>query len=414
MAELVVGPSVRDRQARIAVSAAYAVQGLCFAGVVTQVPAIKERFDLGELHLSLILLAVPVIAGVGSVLAGVLAPRIGSATVLRVAALGVCLGLALDGLAPSLAALYPAVGFFGLAVGAVDATMNMQGVAVQARYGRTILNSFHAWWSVAGIAAALITSGTGAWHWPLAAATGLVAGLGAVVVAVAGPRLVTKSEESAATAAQPHPSGVVPMIRWWPVVLVGCAVMVMYIGESSVSLWSGVLLKDTLLASAAVVPLGWAAYLGFQLVGRVAADRVVGRFGVVGTVAAGGLVGAVGFGLTVVAQTPLLGIVGFAIVGAGLCVVVPMAFSTAGALDPTGTGVVIARVNLFNYAGFVVGSALIGVIGESVGVRLAFGVPAALALLIIPLAFAFRPAEAFRSVAAAGEPDLSARAMAAE
>jgi MFS family permease len=398
MAEMVAGPSdvvvppARNRQARIAVSAAYAVQGLCFAGVVTQVPAIKERFNLGDLHLSLILLAVPVIAGVGSVLAGVLAPRVGSATVLRVAGFGVCLGLALAGLSPSLAMLYPSVAFFGLAVGAVDATMNMQGVA---RYGRTILNSFHAWWSVAGIVAALVTSGTGAWHWPLAAATGLVAAVGALVVAVAGPRLVTKNEESTAIAAAPHPSGVAPAIRWWPVVLVGCAVMVMYIGESSVSLWSGVLLKDTLLASAAVVPLGWAAYLGFQLTGRMAADRVVGRFGVVGTVAAGGLIGAVGFGLTVVAQTP-------------------MAFSTAGALDPTGSGVVIARVNLFNYAGFVVGSALIGVIGDSVGVRLAFAVPAALALLVIPLAFAFRPAEAFRSAMAADDPARPARAMAAE
>src|ERR1044071_833666 len=126
MTEMVTGPSARDRQGRVSGFAAYAVQGLCFAGVVTQVPAIKDRFDLGELHLSLILLAVPVIAGVGSVLAGVLAPKVRSAIVLRIAALGVCLGLALDGLSPSLAALYPSVAFFGLAVGAVDATMNMQ------------------------------------------------------------------------------------------------------------------------------------------------------------------------------------------------------------------------------------------------------------------------------------------------
>jgi hypothetical protein len=77
-------------------------------------------------------------------------------------------------------------------------------------------------------------------------------------------------------------------------------------------------------------------------------------------------------------------------VGLGLCVIVPMAFSAAGALDPTGTGVVIARVNLFNYFGFVVGSALIGIIGDSVGLRAAFIVPAVLAIGIVPLATAFR------------------------
>ena len=97
----------------------------------------------------------PVIAGVGSVLAGVLAPRIGSATVLRVAALGVAALTA--GARPGRPAplLYVAVALFGLFLGGVDATMNMQGTAVQRRYGRSILASCHAWWSIAGIAGAL-------------------------------------------------------------------------------------------------------------------------------------------------------------------------------------------------------------------------------------------------------------------
>ena len=49
------------------------------------------------------------------------------------------IAMAAIGLAPTLGVLYAAVAVFGLAVGAVDATMNMQGVAVQRRYGRSIL-----------------------------------------------------------------------------------------------------------------------------------------------------------------------------------------------------------------------------------------------------------------------------------
>ncbi len=60
-----------------------------------------------------------------------------------------------SGWLPSRLALYPAVALVGLLLGAVDATMNMQGVAVQARYGRSLLASFHAAWSVGGILGAL-------------------------------------------------------------------------------------------------------------------------------------------------------------------------------------------------------------------------------------------------------------------
>jgi MFS family permease len=109
-------------------------------------------------------------------------------------------------------------------------------------------------------------------------------------------------------------------------------------------------------------------------------------------VAVGGLVGALGMALVALARVPALAITGFAIVGVGLCVVVPLSFSVAGALDPTGSGVAIARVNLFNYVGFVVGAGLIGAVNGAVGLRWAFAVPAALCLLIIALAPSFRVA----------------------
>src|SRR6476659_9474292 len=127
------------------------VQGLMFAAVLSQVATLQHKFDLYDLQLTIILAAVPIIAGVGSVLAGILAPRIGSASVLRVAMFGVCAGAAAIGFANTLTQLYITVGCFGLFVGAVDATMNMQGVAVQRRYGRSILASCHAWWSIAAI-----------------------------------------------------------------------------------------------------------------------------------------------------------------------------------------------------------------------------------------------------------------------
>ncbi len=401
----------RYRWARAGAAGAYSVQGMCFAALLTQVPALQERYAFTNNQLTLVLLAVPLVAGVGTVLAGALAARLGSAVVLRVAGPGVCACLAAVGYAGTRGLLYPAVAGFGLFVGAVDATMNMQGVAVQRRYGRSILASFHGWWSLSGIVGSLYTAAVNRAGLALGPALGIAGLAGLAVALVAGPAMLGRAEErgdrSAAGTrrAVPDPppaaaprSGLVsvpvpaPRVPWRPIILVGLGVMAMYIAESSTSNWSAVYLHSGLRASTSVAALGLGAYLTCQVLGRALADRAVQRFGASWTVAAGGLIGALGLVAVVAAPVPAAGIAGFAVVGLGLCVVVPQAFSAAGALDPTGSGIAIARVNLFNYAGFIAGAALIGPVADLAGLRAAFAVPAALSLAIVALAPAFRTA----------------------
>ncbi|MEN3306267.1 MAG: hypothetical protein V7603_2469 [Micromonosporaceae bacterium] len=403
---------VRDRRARTAAAGAYFVQGLCFAGLLTQVPTLQKKFDFTDLQLTLILLVVPVVAGVGSVLAGVLAPRVGSALVLRIAGPTVCVAMTGVGFANQRPALYAGIGLYGLALGAVDATMNMQGVAVQHRYGRSILASFHGIWGIGGILGSLANAAAGGLDISLGPTLGTVALVGLVLALLVGPSLYQHGE--AAVRLVEHPAdGPPPKIPWAPIVLVGLAVMLMYVSDSATSNWSAKYLEDALHASKGVVPLGLAAYLACQVSGRLLADRPVRRVGPVLPVAAGGLVGAVGMTLVAVAQAPAMAIVGFAIVGVGLCVVVPLSFSVAGALDPTGSGVAIARVNLFNYIGFVVGAGLIGTVDQAVGLRWAFVVPAALCLLIIALAPSFRVAARIVRQRTAPEASLAPQSEAA-
>lgn len=378
----------RDRRARVGTAGAYFVQGLCFAGLVTRVPTLQKNFHFSDNALLLILLVVPVVAGVGSVLAGMLTPRFGSAIVLRIAGPAVCATMTAVGFAPSRLLLYVSVAAFGLALGAVDATMNMQGVAVQHRYGRSILVSFHGAWSIGGILGSLANAGAGRLHVSLGPNLGIIALVGLVISLTVGTSLY-RHREAAALAVE-LPQGAPPKIPWTPIVLVGLGVMLMYISDSATSNWSAKYLEDALHASSSVAPLGLAGYLFFQMLGRLMADWPVRRFGPVLPVAVGGLVGGVGMVLVALARTPALAILGFSIVGVGLCIVVPQSFSAAGALDPTGSGVAISRVNLFNYVGFVVGAGLIGVVNDVAGLRWAFAVPAVLCLGIIGLAPSFR------------------------
>jgi MFS family permease len=376
----------RARRARTAISAAYFTQGLCFAALLTQVSVLQEKFGFSTGELSLVLLAVPVVAGVGSVLAGALAGRTGSAIILRTGGIGVCAAVTAAGLAGSRQALYVVLAAVGLFLGMVDATMNMQGVAVQRRYGRPVLASLHGVWSAGGIAGALATAVTAHWHWPLAYQLGMVGAVGAGIALTAGPRLLGPVEE-----AGPSPVDGVTRVPWPPILAVGTAMMLVFIADSATSNWSAVYLHGDLGGSQSVAALGLAAYQTCMVVGRSLADRLVARHGPVRAVAAGASLGVLGLLLVAGAGSPALGIAGFAVLGLGLCVVVPQSYSVAGALDPAGTGIAVARVNLFNYVGFVVGAALVGTVAEGWGLRWAFAVPAALTVGTVLLARSFRP-----------------------
>ncbi len=393
--------SPADRRARIRASAFFAVQGLSFASVISQVEPFRDKFGLDDTQLTVTLAAVPVVAGVGSVLAGLLAPKIGSGAVLRMSAVGVAAMAAATGFVDQLPLFYAAVAVFGLFLGAVDASMNMQGTAVQRRYGRSILASCHAWWSVAGIAAALAAIWA-ADHLTQRQYLGGAAALGVAIALFAGPGLLKKALDVDPVAPDGSATTDGPTVRrGWTVAFIGIALMTMFMGDAATTSWSGIFLSDVLSASDAVVPSALFAYLVSQFLGRTAADSVIGRIGAVKTLLLGALVAAGGFVAVALAQQWQVAVAGFALVGLGLSVVVPLTFSAADALDPAGTGTVIAKVNLFNYAGVIVGSVIIGVVagtGDDDGrLRLAFAVPAALVLLIMALAPAFRVVDRARA-----------------
>src|ERR1700761_9405642 len=125
------------RRARGATFVAFGAQGYAFSVLTSEVANIQSRLAIDDGTLSILLAVVPVIAGVGSVAAGFLVGRYNSAVVLRYAQVGVVLAVLLAGYAPGFFVMLPVLALFGLTVGGVDATSNMQAVALQKRYGRS-------------------------------------------------------------------------------------------------------------------------------------------------------------------------------------------------------------------------------------------------------------------------------------
>ncbi|MEO3872584.1 MFS transporter [Nonomuraea sp. B12E4] len=381
-------PSLRDRQARLAAYVVYGVQGLSFASLLIQVANLQAKHGLDEGTLTAVLLIVPVFAGVGSVAAGAFATRFGSGLLLRVAQPAVAVAVVLAGLAPSVPLLIPVLLLFGLAVGAVDAGMNMQGVAVERRYGVEVLNGFHCVWSVLGMAGALWAAAAADLPLPLIMALPMVL---AVAGSLYAGRHLCTAEEEKADETTVTPTGRFP---WRPIIPLCLAMSFLYVGDAAVSNFNTVFMKEVLEAGPRVIPLAYVAYQATTLAVRLGGDLLVRRYGPAAIVRIGGLIATAGLLGVVLAPNQPLGIVAFGLTGMGLAVVAPQSFSAAGRLDPAGTGVAIARVNLFNYVGFIAGAALVGGIAEAADMRVAFAAPLVLAAAIIVLAPGFQPRQA--------------------
>ena len=375
------------RRARLAVTVAYVGQGLCFAALVSRVPAVQSKFDLSDGSLGLIVGLVPIVAGVGSAVAGSLAEKYGSRPVLRALGPVVPLALAAAGWASSIGVLLAALVVLGFGLGSVDATMNIQGVRVQDDLGRPVVASFYATFSFAGFVGALLASA--------AAGTTMSLGLFFTLIAVvlipvqlAAGRFLLPGHPVPTPLQAAAAAGTAPRIHWRPVMLVGIALMCVYIADSGASTFSADYLHKAspqgLGGSESIAALALAAYSLMTVAGRIMVDRTVDRFGAVRLVRVGGFTAVAAAAVVAIAPTPAVAIAGFALLGLAICPAIPLAFTAAASHDKTSSGVAVARVNIFNYVGFVVGAPLLGGIAQGASLRWAYAalIPV---LLVVPL-----------------------------
>ncbi|MEO7124683.1 MAG: MFS transporter [Nakamurella sp.] len=397
------------RRGRVSISAAFFAQGFVFAVVLTHLGAFGDAWNLDDLGLTIIMFSVAVFAAVGSVVAGLLSARWGSAAALRAGLVGIAAAVGVAAVAPNFAVFCVGLAIYGGALGCVDATTNMQAVACEALQGRSILTSFHAAWSAGGILGALETSGTASWQWSLGASllVALIPPLLASGMPLLGMTTTTEPAvaspampgELAALSGNPHPA---PVIPWKTVSILGAAIVLFYIADSATQSWSTIYLHDVLTASAAVAPLGYAAYQASSLVSRGFGDLLVRRFGPVAVVRMSAGVGTVGLVMVVFAPALAWAIVGFGVLGLGIAVVAPLTFAAAGRLADAQPGAatdprirrraadaIVARINQFNYLGFVLGGVLTGLVASGSSMREGFIVPLVGIVLILPLAHVF-------------------------
>ena len=346
---------------RRAVLSLFFVNGASFSSWLPRVPEVRDRLDLSLGELGTVLLAVGLGGLVSSAVGGLVVDRLGSRRASVGASVLLSAGLALIGLAPSALLLAGAL----LCLSAVDAiadiAMNVQAADVQRATGRSVIQRFHAGWSLGTVAGA--AAGTAA----AALDVGLTAQLlatGVVLTAVAlwaRPALAVHVEPPAPAEEGDRRSGAV--LR-----LAGLAVLLALV-EGTPGDWAAVFADDVHDASEGIAGLGYVAVAAGMVAGRLAGDRAADHFG--GPRLFRLALATAGLGALIVVTSPhvAIAIAGFAVAGCGISVLFPalylQAATTPGVPAGLGVGVMASGARL----GFLVSPVTVGAVSDATTLR---------------------------------------------
>ncbi|UYQ93751.1 MFS transporter [Chitinophaga horti] len=364
---------------RIAVSAFFFLTGLCFSSWGSRVADIQLKLGLDEAGLGLILLAIPAGSALSLPIAGWLINRQGSSRILSAACLLYALLLPLIGLSASILLLVIALFFFGFVGNIGNIAVNTQAVSVEQLFGKTIMSSFHAIWSLAGLAGASIGNLMVNLHLQPMNHFMIIA-LAAIVIWATNAHATVKTHTPV--------KGKQPFFVKPDKTLIGLGIIAFccMISEGTMYDWSTVYFARAIEAPPGLVPLGFQAFTLATTTGRFTGDWLAHRYGINKILTVSGILTASGLLMSALFPHIITAVIGFFLVGLGVSAVIPLVYSEAGRSKTMSPSMALAAVTTLGFFGFLLGPPLIGFIAHASGLRTSFAVVAVMGLMITVLA----------------------------
>lgn len=250
-----------------------------------------------------------------------------------------------------------------------DIAMNSHGMRVQRRYGRSILNGFHAWWSVGAVAGGLIGSA--------AAQARIALWLHCLVASLVFGTLALLARHWMLDGPDPRPEQTeteqarrfIPTPLLLRLIALGLLAAAAGLVEDSGGSWGAIYMDRMFEVAPFVAGLGFVALQGAQMVGRFTGDRLVDALGQRRAITVGLALATIGMGIAVAFPSPWLTLLGFAAAGWGIATAIPGAMHVGDEMPglPHGTGLTI--VTSVCRVGFLAGPPLIGAVIQWIGIR---------------------------------------------
>ncbi|MFC3691003.1 MFS transporter [Chenggangzhangella methanolivorans] len=362
-----IAPSRRTLwRARLATLALFFVCGAALGVWAAHIPLLKSGLALDDSTLGLVMLAMGIGAVVAMPCSGALIHRFGAVAVSIASGLAIAVALALPPHMPDPVTLGLSAFLLGLSLGGIDIAMNAHAAAVEKAFGRPIMSSIHAFFSIGGLFGAAGAAGLVG----LAVGAKLGMGAGGAVVAL----IVLAAARFLAFEDRPETEGGHGLrLPSRAVLLLGLLTVCSFLCEGAMMEWSALFLRDVAGASLGLAAAGYAAFSATMTIGRLLGDRFVEALGPARAVQLSGAVAAVSLLVVTFAPNPWVAFAGILAAGLGFANIVPPLFSAATRAPGVAPAAALAMVASMGYSGGLLGPPAIGFLSDAFGLRFGFG-----------------------------------------
>ncbi len=369
---------------QLALAIIFILRGILFGSWIARVPAIAELLGVSRTELGSVLIAGAIGALVAFQVTGPRISRWGSAYSVRWfgIAWAVCYLLAL--FSPNPAAFFLAFLVYGFMNGTCDVSMNAQAVEIERQLGRPILSTMHGMFSVGALAGAAIGAGLAALDVPIQAQFVVLVSLIVIAWYLLSQFLVPdeRIETTMASSRRRPFFSIGPRILWPLGAIALCAGLM----EEALADWGALFLSEDLGANPGIAALGYTIFSAAALVGRLAGDSMVRRFGPVLVIRVGAAIAIAGVLFGALMAVPWAFLLSFACAGLGFSATIPITYRAAGSVPGIERSVGVAAVATACYSAFLIGPPVIGAIGDHLSLQVAFIGVALLVSIVIVLA----------------------------
>ncbi|MGW4548005.1 MFS transporter [Streptomyces violaceorubidus] len=388
------GPTRLLRRARTAVFLLFFANALAYANIVPRLPEIRDHAGLSNAALGTALACMPIGALTAGLLAGPLGARVGSGRLATLCAFVFALAVPLVSFVSGWWTLAGCLFLLGVLDAIMDASMNTHGLRVERGYRRSILNSFHALWSVGAVVGGLLSTLLIGCAVPLRPHLVAVGVLLALLGAAVWPLLLPGGDETAA-AHEPAPTrsayraGIRAALP--SLLLLGLLLVTSSVIEDTPASWGAALLQDDYRASDATAGFAYIAFQSAMTVGRFLGDRVTDRLGVVAVARLSGLLVALPVAFALLTHSAAVVIAAFACAGLGAATLFPAAIRAAGRIPGTRSSDGVAIVSWVARVGFLAAPPVVGLLGDLLSLRAGVSVMVAAGLMVLALSKVLTP-----------------------
>ncbi len=360
--------SISKQYRRIILSGYFFYTGICFASWASRIPDIKLALGLSDAQFGAMLLFLPLGSFLGIPISGSLTARHGSNKMLKIASILYPLALVNIGWAAETVVWHLAIALFvfGMIGNLFNVSVNTQAVELAKLFEKSIISTFHGFWSLAGFVGGLVGS-----YFISNSMSPLMQFV--VILSIGYFFLITTHKHLLHSASNKQ-----SLKKMWtkPTPLMfqfGLIALSNMICEGMMFDWSGVFYQTVVKVSESQRTIGYISFMACMTTGRMFADALINYWGPRKQLMLSGLLVTIGLVIAIIYPSIFTSTIGFMFVGFGVSSVIPTIYGSVGkSAEPGQASIALASVSSIGFFGFLIGPPIVGFLSGALGLRWAF------------------------------------------